>query len=104
VPTGGTYSTGSPATAAADNVGPITVNVVQLDTVGTATVVGSFELAPGASVDVTSAAAQGGDSEAVRFHVIRGLAPATLGGRTQTLRRGTVTTLPIHRTQPGEGK
>jgi hypothetical protein len=94
LPTGAIYSTGSPATAAATNTASITVNIVQTDSAGTPTVVGAFDLAPGASVDVRSAAASGG-REGVEFRVLRGVIPVRLGGRTHTLKAGSVTTVTI---------
>ncbi len=96
LPTGATYSTGSPATAAASNTAPITVDVVQMDAAGGATVVASFELAPGASVDVTTQAGAPVGGE-VRFHVLRGRIPLRLGGRTRTFGPGTVTRLQLER-------
>jgi len=95
LPTGAVYSTGSPATAAATNTAPITVNIVQADSTGAPTVVvGEFDLAPGASVDVHSVPAPGG-REGVEFRVLRGVIPVRIGGRTHSLRAGSVTTVTI---------
>ena len=99
LPTGAIYSTGSPATAAESNTAPITVNVVQTDAAGRPTVVGTFDLPPGASVDVRSAPAVAG-GEAVEFRVLRGVIPVRLGGRSYMLKAGSVTTVSIDRTLP----
>ena len=99
LPTGATYSTGSPATASPDNTEPIDVNVVRVEAGGPAHVVGSFQLAPGASVDLAVTPASGRD-EQVRFEVLRGRVPVTLGGRTRDMEPGEPTTLPIDRTPP----
>ena len=99
LPTGAIYSTGSPATAAESNTAPITVNVVQTDAAGRPTVVGTFDLPPGASVDVRSAPAVAG-GEAVEFRVLRGVIPVRLGGRSYMLKAGSITTVSIDRTLP----
>jgi len=95
LPTGAMYSTGSPATADPGNASPIAVDVVQIDAAGAPLVVGSFELAPGASVDVTTAPGASRGSEQLHFHVLRGVVPFRLGGRTRTLKPGDLTVLPI---------
>jgi probable HAF family extracellular repeat protein/uncharacterized repeat protein (TIGR03803 family)/YVTN family beta-propeller protein len=101
LPTGAIYSTGSPATADPTNASAITVDVVQIDAAGAAFTVGSFELAPGASVDVTTRLPASGGNEQLHFHVLRGAVPFRLGGRTRTLKPGNVTVLPItHGRQP----
>ncbi|PYR68953.1 MAG: hypothetical protein DMF88_07630 [Acidobacteria bacterium] len=100
LPTGAVYSTGSPATAAATNTAPITVNIVQADSTGAPTVVvGEFDLAPGASVDVHGVPASGG-REHMEFRVLRGTIPVRIGGRTHSLKAGSVTTLTIDRAVP----
>ena len=100
LPTGAVYSTGSPATAAATNTAPITVNIVQADSTGAPTVVvGEFDLAPGASVDVHGVPASGG-REHMEFRVLRGTIPVRIGGRTRSLKAGSVTTLTIDRAVP----
>ena len=95
LPTGAIYSTGSPATADRGNASPITVDVVQIDAAGAPLVVGSFDLAPGASVDVTTAPGASRGSEQLHFHVLRGVVPFRLGARTRTLKPGDLTVLPI---------
>jgi quercetin dioxygenase-like cupin family protein len=95
LPTGAIYSTGSPATADPNNASPITVRVMQIDAAGAPVAVGSFELWPGASVDVTTLPGASRGSEQLHFHVLRGAVPFTLGSRTRTLRPGDVTVLPI---------
>ena len=95
LPTGAMYTTGSPATADAKNTSPITVNVVQIDAAGAPLVVGSFELAPGASVDVTTLPGASRGGEQLHFHVLRGAVPFTLRGRTRTLKAGDLTVLTI---------
>jgi uncharacterized repeat protein (TIGR03803 family) len=93
LPTGATYSTGSPATAAESNTMPIRVQVLRLDRLGALVVVGSFELPPGASVDVTTLQGRGSDAEEVHLRALRGVIPVTLEGRTKTLRPGKLTTI-----------
>jgi hypothetical protein len=91
LPTGTTYSTGSPSTASEENTKPVTVDVVQMDSDGASRVVGSFELAPGASVDVTTPSVAS-DPEDAWPHVC--VAPRTLDdavcrshGATMMIRR-----------------
>ena len=100
LPTGATYSTGSPATASADNTAPIDVQVVQFDDAGVATVVGTFQLPPGASVDVAVTAGPLGIDDQVRFNVLRGVVKATFSGRTRLLRSGELATMSIDRPRP----
>lgn len=86
VPTGQTYSTGSPATAGAENVAPIDVAIVTMSGRGNERVIGSFQLAPGDSVDVT-AAAEGLD-EQLQFRALRGVIAVRMNGVTRTVRPG----------------
>jgi mannose-6-phosphate isomerase-like protein (cupin superfamily) len=85
LPTGYTLTTGSPATAGTDNRGPLTVQVFQRDGTGTPIVIGAFELAPGASVDVTTSPSHRARGEDVHFRVLRGRVPITVDGRKRTL-------------------
>ena len=52
--TGQSMSVGSPATAGPGNVDAIDVQLIQIDGAGLDTVVGSYQLRPGASVDVSA--------------------------------------------------
>jgi quercetin dioxygenase-like cupin family protein len=94
------YSTGSPATADLKNVSPITVDVVQVDAAGPPLVVGTFELAPGASVDVMALPGASRGREQLHFHVLRGAVPLTFGGRTRTLKPGGLTVVPVDPGRP----
>ena len=53
LPTGAGMSTGSPTTANPDNREPIDGQVLSFDERGVASVIGTFQLAPGASLDVS---------------------------------------------------
>jgi hypothetical protein len=90
-------STGSPTTANPDNPEPIDGQVLSIDERGVASVIGTFQLAPGASLDVLVMPDRSGRDEQVRFHVLRGRVPVTMGGRTRVLAPGAPTTLPIDR-------
>jgi hypothetical protein len=100
LPTGATYSTGSPATAGENNTQPIDVRVVHLDEAGATTSVGGFRLAPGESVDVSVTPGGAGGDEQVHFNVLRGRVTVTVSGRTRTLSNGDRATLPIDLAPP----
>jgi hypothetical protein len=98
--TGGGISTGSPTTAFPDNPGPIEVKVVRYDDGGVPHVVGTFQLAPGASADVlVNADAAGGDDQFV-FKALLGRVPVVMGNVLRTLEPGTAATVPVDRTPP----
>jgi hypothetical protein len=97
VPTGAGISTGSPTTANPDNAEPIDGQVVSFDERGVPSVIGTFQLAPGASVDVSLMPDTSGQQDKVRFHVLRGRVPVTIGGRREMLPPGASTSLPIDR-------
>jgi hypothetical protein len=98
--TGQRYSTGSPATASPDNTTPIPVEIFQRDATDVEHVVGSFILAPGASVDVAVSQRADGRDDQVHFHVLRGVIPLSMGGRSRTLDTGTETAVPLDLTPP----
>lgn len=86
--TGQLMSVGSPATASAQNIGAIEVDLVQVDGTGRDTFVGSYQLRPGASVDVSAVPGALGRYSQVRFKVLRGSVPVTVSGRTRSLKSG----------------
>jgi hypothetical protein len=99
LPTGQSMTVGSPATASADNRQPIAVKLLQLDDAGRETVVGGYQLPPGASVDVSvSPGAQGREGH-VRFTVLAGTAPVTVDGVARTIRRGESATMRFRRVE-----
>ena len=93
-------SVGSPATASVGNVGPIDVQLVQIDGAGPDTVVGSYQLRPGASVDVSALPRAPGRDGQFRFKVLRGSVSVTVSGRTRTLKAGEAATMLIDRLSP----
>ena len=99
LPTSAGISTGSPTTANPDNPEPIDGQVVSFDAGGVASVIGTFTLAPGASVDVSLMPEASGEHNRVRFHVLRGHVPVTVSGRRGILLPGASTLLPIDRGQ-----
>ncbi|PYR50455.1 MAG: hypothetical protein DMF95_10440 [Acidobacteria bacterium] len=98
--TGSSMSVGSPATASASNTAPIVAELRQIAGTGRETVVGSYQLLPGASVDVSATAAGTGRGDLVRVNVLRGRVPITFGGVTRALRPGESATMPIDRRGP----
>jgi hypothetical protein len=73
---------------------------LQVNPAGDETVVGTYQLNPGARVDVSvGEAAPGGDGD-VRVEAIQGSVTVTVGGATQTLGEGESGTLPIDVTPP----
>jgi hypothetical protein len=91
-------SVGSPATASGTNAAAIAVQLLQIDAAGREVVVGGYQLAPGASVDVSMFASAPGQDLQVRFNVLQGRVPVTMGGVTRTLERGKPATMGIDRT------
>ena len=98
--TGQSMSVGSPATASGTNAAAIAVQLLQIDAAGREVVVGGYQLAPGASVDVSMFAGAPGQDLQVRFNVLQGRVPVTVGGVTRTLERGKPATMGIDRTAP----
>src|SRR5206468_55766 len=91
---------GSPATASASNTAPIVAELRQIAGTGRETVVGSYQLLPGASVDVSATAAGTGRGDLVRVNVLRGRVPITFGGVTRALRPGESATITIAVPEP----
>jgi hypothetical protein len=89
-------SVGSPATASSRNAEAIDVQLIQTDRDGSETLVGSYQLRPGASVDVSVSPRTGHDGQ-IRFKVLRGNVPVTTKGTTRTLKAGQRTTMSIER-------
>ena len=104
LPTGATYSTGSPATASANNREPIDVSVVQLTEAGAIKKVGSFRLAPGDSVDVTVGPTAPGETDRVGIKVLRGRVAISLRGFEGSLEPGESTRGPRDRIPPAAPK
>jgi hypothetical protein len=95
-----TMSVGSPATASAGNVGAIDAQILQIDDAGQETVIGTYQLTPGASVDVSVMAGGVGHDDQVYVDVVRGSVVVKRSGVTRTLGPGESATLPIDRTPP----
>jgi hypothetical protein len=90
-------SVGSPATASFGNSEPIAVDLVQIDAAGQDIIVGSYQLRPGASVDVSALARAPGRDGEFRFKVLKGSVSVTASGRTRTLKPGERATMLIDR-------
>jgi N-acetylneuraminic acid mutarotase len=91
---GQTASTGSPVTASPGNTEPIEVTLLQIDEEGNEFPVGSFELDPGESADVSVTPGTNREDH-ILFSVLNGTVTVTIGGTTQTVGGGgqvTVTT------------
>jgi quercetin dioxygenase-like cupin family protein len=88
-------SVGSPATASTQNSEPITAQLITIDNAGLETVVGSYDLAPGASVDVSPVAGAPGSRHRLRFNVLRGNVSVTVNGRKRVLKSGQLATVRI---------
>jgi hypothetical protein len=99
VPTGQTYSTGSPLTADPANTQPITTTLVEFGADGTERVIGTITLNPGESADLQ--VVQGGPGIDPQLHVtaLRGTVRVTLSGRNFTVAPGRPLTIPM--TIPG---
>jgi hypothetical protein len=98
--TGQSMSVGSPATASTQNVDPIDVYLLEIDGDGQDTVVGSYQLRPGASVDVSAAPRARGRDGRIHLTVLRGSVSVTVSGRMRTLRAGQGTTMQVERRLP----
>ena len=79
--TGQSMSVGSPATASLSNVEAIDVDLIEIDETGLETLVGAYQLLPGASVDVAASPRVRGRNGQVRFKVLRGSASVTVSGK-----------------------
>jgi hypothetical protein len=89
---GQTASTGSPVTASPDNTVPIQVTLLQIDDQGNEYPVGSFELDPGESADVSVTHGTNREDR-ILFSVLNGSVTVTIGGVTQTVDEGGQVTL-----------
>ena len=98
--TGQSMSVGSPATVSAENAQPIIADLLMIDAKGRETIVGRYQLAPGASVDVTAPPVAAGQDPTLRFEVLKGRVSVTLNGRTQTIRPGAPIVMPVDRMPP----
>jgi alpha-tubulin suppressor-like RCC1 family protein len=94
LPTGQMMSVGSPATADPANTETIEAQILQIDDAGNETVVGAYQLTPGASVDV-SAATDAAGTVGIQFDVVSGTVTTTVGGDTRTVAQGETVTLPV---------
>jgi N-acetylneuraminic acid mutarotase len=84
---GQTASTGSPVTASPDNTEPIEVTLLQIDDQGNEFPVGSFELDPGESADVSVTPGTNREDQ-ILFSVLSGTVTVTIGSTTQTVGAG----------------
>jgi hypothetical protein len=98
--TGQSMSVGSPARASTRNLGAIDVQLMEIDGAGRETIVGSYQLRPGASVDVSAAPRAPGRQRQFRFKVLSGDVPVTVRGRTRTLKSGEGATMPTELLPP----
>lgn len=94
--TGDTISTGSPFTASASNVEPITVELFKAD----GTSFGQFPLDPGESVDVNFALGQTPEQDLVELSVLAGTVPITIQGFTFTISTGDSLQVPTSNLPP----
>jgi hypothetical protein len=78
---------------------PITVNIVQLDAVGRAAVVGGFVLAPGASVDV-QVQTRSALTDEIHLNVLRGRVPVHVQGVSRIIEAGEPATMTIDKALP----
>jgi hypothetical protein len=92
--TGQSMSVGSPAVAGTDNSEPIDSEILQIDGDGNEIVVGGYQLAPGARVDVSATTGADG-TVGIRFEALSGTVTVTISGETRTLRQGEQVTLPV---------
>ena len=96
---GQTASTGSPVTASPDNTAPILVTLLQIDDEGNQFPVGSFELDPGESADVSITHGTNREDQ-ILFSVLKGTVTVTIGGVTQTVGEGAQATVTTDLTAP----
>jgi hypothetical protein len=73
------------------------LRVQQIDAAGRDIIVGSYQLQPGASVDVSALARAPGRDGEFRFKVLKGSVSVTASGRTRTLKPGERATMLIDR-------
>jgi hypothetical protein len=95
--TGQSMSVGSPAAASRNNTAPIAVQLLQLDDAGRETVVGGYELAPGAIVDVSVTPDPSGRDIQIGFRVLAGTVPVNVRGLKRTVRPGESATMRMRR-------
>jgi mannose-6-phosphate isomerase-like protein (cupin superfamily) len=97
---GETASTGSPVTASPDNTEPIHVLLVQIEEdTGNQVEVGSFDLDPGESADV-SVTPGANREDLILFSVLNGSVTVTIGDVTQTVSAGQQVTVGADLMQP----
>jgi hypothetical protein len=94
--TGQSMTVGSPAAASATNTAPIAVQLLRIDDAGIERVVGGYQLAAGASIDVSVTPGASGREDQVRFRVLRGRVPVTMNGVSRALRPGEAATLRVN--------
>ena len=93
LPDGQTASTGSPMTASPDNTGPIHVLLAQIEVdSGNQVEVGSFDLDPGESADVSVTPGTNRE-DLILFSVLNGSVTVTIGDVTQTMSAGQAVTV-----------
>jgi hypothetical protein len=100
--TGQAMTVGSPARASRGNTEVIEAQLITVDAGGTEHVVGTYQLTPDASVDV-SVTGDGLSRERFQVSVLRGQVAITLGGARRLMGVGQRATLPITYRRPGAG-
>jgi len=96
---GETASTGSPVTASPDNTEPVHVMLLQIDDEGHQVEVGSFDLDPGESADVSVTPGTNRE-DLILFSVLNGSVTVTIGDVTQTVSAGQQVTVGADLMQP----
>jgi hypothetical protein len=89
---------GSPAAASADNTEPIIIEIIDIDETGQETVIGSYVLPPGATVDVV--VTESPEGKQLQLEVLDGEVSITLGGVTTTVTAGETVSAPFDQTPP----
>jgi len=96
---GQTVSTGSPITADPENTLPIPVTLMQVGDDGSQIPVATFDVGPGASVDV-SVTPRAKRQDDLDISVLAGTVTVTIGGLTQTIGTGQHGVVPLDNTPP----
>jgi hypothetical protein len=81
-------SVGSPATASAANAEAIDVELLEIDDAGIPSVIGSYRLLSGASVDVSAVSDRLGGDAQIHFNVLKGSVSFRVGDTAGNLRVG----------------